>query len=143
MTRLHKAIQILFAVAALYDGALGLLFLLAGNAPFKWFHIVPPNHPGYVQFPAALLVVFAIMFAAIARDPIKNRNLIIYGILLKISYCAVSGFHWIAGGIPTMWKPFCICDIIFIILFARAWTALRNEIATGKTISASGPPTPS
>ena len=29
-----------------------------------------------------------------------NRGLIPYGILLKVSYCGVAGYHWLAGGIP-------------------------------------------
>ena len=52
-------IPILFGLAALYDGLLGLLFLLAPGYPFQLFSVVPPNHLGYVQFPAAVLLIFA------------------------------------------------------------------------------------
>jgi hypothetical protein len=94
---------------------------------FQWFGVTPPNHPGYVQFPAALLIVFAVMFMAVAMNPVGNRNLIPYGVLLKGSYSGVVLFHWISTGIPDMWKPFCFCDLIFLVLFAWAWTALRGE----------------
>ena len=43
---------------------LGLVFLLSPGWVFHAFAVTPPNHMGYVQFPAALLIVFAIMFAA-------------------------------------------------------------------------------
>jgi hypothetical protein len=120
-------IPVLFIVAALYDGLLGIIFLFAGAAVFQRFGVMPPNHPGYVQFPAALLITFSLMFVAIARSPIKNRNLIPYGIFLKASYCGVVFFHWFTGGIPGMWKPFCIFDLIFLILFVLAYMALREE----------------
>jgi hypothetical protein len=118
-------ISLLFAVAALYDGALGLIALFAGVQLFQWFGVTPPNHWGYVQFPGALLVVFAIMFVAIATNPAKNRGLIPYGMLLKVSYCGVVFFHWFTAGLPNMWKPFAICDAIFFVLFAWAFVQLR------------------
>ena len=75
----------------------------------------------------ALLIVFAVMFMAIAVNPVKNRNLISYGILLKLSYCGVVLFHWFTAGLPGMWKPFCVADLIFLLLFAWAWTVLGKE----------------
>jgi hypothetical protein len=125
--RTKRAITVLFIVAALYEGLLGAVFLFASGALFQWFGVTPPNHPGYVQFPAALLIVFAVMFLAIAMNPVRNRNLIAYGILLKVSYCGVVSFHWITGGIPGMWKPFCLFDLVFLILFAWAWAVLAKE----------------
>jgi hypothetical protein len=125
--RTLKAIKALFIVSAIYDGLLGVAFLFASGSLFQWLGVTPPNHLGYVQFSAALLIVFAVMFMAIAMQPIRNRNLIPYGILLKVSYCGVVMFHWLTGGLPGMWKPFCIADLIFLVLFACAWTALGKE----------------
>jgi hypothetical protein len=86
--------------------------------------VTPPNHVGYVQFPAALLVIFGIMFAVVARRPRENRNLIPYGILLKVSYCGVAGYHWLASGIPSLWKPFVAIDLLFLVLFLLAYRSL-------------------
>ena len=124
------AIPLLFFVAAFYDGILGLAFLFAPTAVFQWFNVTPPNHPGYVQFPAALLIIFALMFLAVAISPVANRNLIPYGILLKVSYCAVAFFHWFTAGIPNMWKPFTIIDLVFIILFIWAYVYLPKQART-------------
>jgi hypothetical protein len=126
----HPACSLLFSVAALYDGLLGLAFLIAPGAVFEAAGIQPPNHPGYVQFPAALLVTFAMMFAAIAAHPARNRNLIPYGILLKVSYCGVVFYHWAATGLPWIWKPFALADVAFLGLFAAAWMALADRPAT-------------
>jgi hypothetical protein len=131
----HPAICALFVLAAAYDGLLGLLFLFASDAVFRWANVTPPNHPGYVQFSAALLIVFAIMFAAIARNPLKNRDLIPYGILLKISYCGVVSFHWLTNGVPGMWKPFCVFDLVFLALFVWAWIALGRRETGNQPVS--------
>ena len=116
----------LFSLAALYDGVLGLGFLLFAEALFQKFQVPPPNHFGYVQFPAALLLVFAFMFLAIAKNPQRNRNLIPFGMLLKVSYCSVTGFHWFTAGLPAMWKPFFFYDLVFLVLFAWAYVSMRE-----------------
>ncbi|NLY00539.1 MAG: hypothetical protein GXY83_30965 [Rhodopirellula sp.] len=114
----------LFGFAALYDGVLGLLFLAAPAYPYEFFEVTLPNHLGYVQFPAAMLLIFTLMFVAVAWDPRGNRRLIPYGILLKVAYCGVAGGYWAAGSLPGMWKPFAVIDFIMGVFFAWAWIAL-------------------
>jgi hypothetical protein len=125
----QTALSWLFYIAALYDGVLGLAFLFLAPSVFTWFDVTPPNHFGYVQFPGALLITFAVMFLMIARNPVANRNLILYGILLKISYCGVTFYHWFSSGIPGMWKPFTIIDLAFLALFIWAQQALKKPEA--------------
>jgi hypothetical protein len=125
------SIRVLFVVAALYDGILGIAFLVAAPALFEWVGVTPPNHFGYVDFPAALLIVFALMFLAIARHPAANLNLIPYGILLKVSYCAVVFYHWFTAGVPVIWKPFAVADLAFLVLFAWAYAALKKLAFAG------------
>jgi len=126
----RTAVRVLFAIGAVYDGVLGLVFLVAPAAMFRWFVVTPPNHYGYVQFPALLLIVFALMFAAIARNPARNRNLIPYGAMLKIAYCGTVFAYWVGRGIPGMWKPFAFADLAFLILFLWAyWSPRAYETA--------------
>ncbi len=120
------AVSALFAVAALYDGLLGLAFLVAPAAIFERAGITPPGHMGYAQFPGALLVVFGLMFLSIALRPGEGRRLIPYGIGLKVSYVGIVGYYWFAVGIPMLWKPFAICDLVFIALFAWAYFRLAR-----------------
>jgi hypothetical protein len=117
----------LFYLAALYDGVLGLAFLFSADGLYTRFRVTPANHPGYVQFPALLLVVFALMFLAVARNPARNRNLIPYGMLLKVAYCGVVGFYWFGAGIPDMWKPFAVIDAVFLALFIWAYRVLMGK----------------
>jgi hypothetical protein len=117
-------IRPLFWLAALYDGLLGALFLVAPFWVFTRFDVPPPNHAGYVQFPAALLIIFALIFATIARDPATHRQQIVYGILLKLAYCSIAGYYWLAENIPIIWKPFVWADLVMGVLFAVAYMSL-------------------
>lgn len=125
----RPALVILFILAALYDGVLGIAFIAWPAALFQRLHVTPPNHLGYVQFPGALLLVFALLFLAVARQPERNRNLIPYGMLLKVSYCTVVFAYWFTTGIPGMWKPFAVIDVVFLALFGWAYAALSPKAA--------------
>ena len=81
----EKMIKVFYVVAGLYDGILGIAFLFSPAAIYAMYAVEPPNHMAYVQFPALLLIIFAAMFFRIARDPVKNRDLILYGCALKVS----------------------------------------------------------
>ena len=126
-------IRSLFVVSALYDGVLGLLFLFAWRSVFRDMEVTPPNHPGYVQFPALLLIIFGLLFLQIARDPIANRNLIVYGIGLKLAYSGVVFWHELTSGIPNMWVWFAWIDLWFLALYVIALRALSGPTRTSTT----------
>lgn len=118
-------LRLLFVVAAAYDGLLGLLFLVAGARLYALTGITPPNHWGYVDFGAALLVVFGLMFAQIASDPGKYRVLIPYGVGLKACYIGtVVGHTWFGEGLPALWLYFAAADAVFAVLFVLSLRAL-------------------
>ena len=123
-------IKAVFWLSAVYDAALGLAFLVAGNALFARFDVPPPNHPGYIQFPALLLLIFACMYARIALAPALRRELMIYGIGLKLAYCGVVFYHQVTAGIPSLWMPFAYADLVFIVLFSAAWKLTAKEAAS-------------
>ncbi len=131
--RKHLWIRILFAAMVVYDGILGLLFLSMPESIFHSFHVPPPNHMGYVQFPACLLIIYAWMFFNIARDPAANRKLIPYGIGLKVSYSGVVFAYWFTAGIPWMWQPFALIDALTAVLFVMAYIALGKETKNPQT----------
>lgn len=122
--RADGSVRALFWAAGIYDVSLGAVFLVAPAAVYAWFGIDPPNHYGYVRFPAALVAIFGLMFVAVARDPRRNRNLIPYGILLKLAYCGTVFGYWLHSGLPALWKPFAVCDAVFALLFLQAWRML-------------------
>jgi hypothetical protein len=127
-----KWIKVPFAVSAVYDGVVALVFLFFGPSIYDYFGIERPNHLGYLHFPALLLIVFAAMYWRIASDPVRFRDLIPFGIGLKVSYSAVVFYHWSTGGIPALWIPFAWLDLVFLILFFQAWRK------TGTIVRAAG-----
>jgi hypothetical protein len=117
----------LFYVAALYDGVLGVAFVFFWPGVFRLFDVTPPNHGGYVQFPAFLLIIFGVMFLRIAQDPIAHRELIPYGIGLKAAYSGLVFWYQLTAGVPFMWIPFAWADVAFLLLFVLA----RQPISIG------------
>lgn len=119
--------RLTMAASALYDGVLGVAFLCAAPQVFEALDIPAVNHFGYVHFAAAMLIVFAVMFAAVALRPKANVNLIVYGGLLKLSYIGVASYHWLRADIPFVWKPFVFIDAAFVVLFVLAYRAIRSR----------------
>ena len=111
----------LFIIAAIYDGLLGLLFLFAPALAFEVFEVVPPNHFGYVQFPAILLLIFAAMFYRVAMDPVANRFIMLYGVALKTGYSGLVFYYMLTTGVPQMWVPWAWADLVFLVLFLLSW----------------------
>ena len=116
-----------YILAGLYDGILGIAFLFFPVAIFAFYGIEPPNHMAYVQFPAMLLIVFAVMFFRVAANPVKNRELILYGCGLKISYCSMALWYGLTTGIPSMWIPWAWADVVFLLLFVLTWKSLGGQ----------------
>ncbi|MFL5244153.1 MAG: hypothetical protein ACJ8FY_18775 [Gemmataceae bacterium] len=117
--------RLLFAIAGVYDFVIGLAFLFFGPQVYDTAGVPHPNHWGYVQFIALLLMVFGIMFFAVASNPVTNRNLILYGMLLKLSYTGLVGYYWLTVDCPVLFKPFAIIDGLMFVLFLLAYTRRR------------------
>ncbi|MBI3410046.1 MAG: hypothetical protein HY040_17025 [Planctomycetes bacterium] len=111
----------IFLVAALYDFLIGLAFLLFGPQLFETAGVPQPNHWAYIQFGALLLIVFGIMFFAVAFDPVANRNLMPFGLLLKLAYTGLVAYYWATTDCPLLFKPFAIIDAAMFVLFLLAY----------------------
>ena len=119
----------IFLLAAIYDGVLGIIFLFAPGLAFELFEVVPPNHFGYVQFPAILLMIFAAMFYRIAMNPVANRFLMLYGVALKGGYSGLVFYYMLTTGIPSMWVPWAWADLLFLVLFLVSWVYMGRQMA--------------
>ncbi len=124
-------IRATFVLSGLYDLAVGGAFLFAGDALFAAAKIEPPNHPGWVQFPALLVVLFGLMFLQIGSDPRRFRALMPYGIGLKASYAGVVLYHHATTGLPALWVPFAWADLVFLLVFLAAWRATAPDRSAG------------
>ncbi len=121
------AIRVIFLIAGLYDFFIGLAFLVSGPQIFDATSVPHPNHWGYIQFAALLLMTFGLMFFAIAVRPHGNRNLIPYGILLKASYVGIVSYYWATSAVPMLFKPFAVIDALMLFLFVTAYRSLSSS----------------
>jgi hypothetical protein len=117
-------IKPLFIVAALYDLLLGIAALFFFKPLYNWFDITLPNHDGYVQWGAAVVVIFGIGFWLVAQAPARNRDIIKMGILFKVAYTATVLGHFFLGSVPIVWVPFAWLDVVFCVLFIVALRSL-------------------
>ncbi len=124
-------IRPLFVVAALYDLVLGLVFALGFRPIYARFGIALPNHDAYVQLPGLLIATFGIGFWFVSRDPVRQRAIIVLGVLLKLAFSGVVFYHRVFGSIPDMWVPFAVFDALFMVAFLAALRALPAEQRAG------------
>jgi hypothetical protein len=130
MTR--SMVRLLFVIAGLYDFVIGLAFLFFGAQLFDAAGVPQPKHWAYIEFGSLLLMIFGTMFLAIACDPAGKRNLIPYGIMLKLSYAGLATYYWTTTDIPMLFKPFAIIDAVMLVLFWMAYTSkLTSELING------------
>ena len=120
-------IRILLIVCGIYDGLLGLVVVVAPGALFQMFHVTPPNHYGYVQFSALMLILFGVMFLRAAADPVGRREFIVYGLALKASYSGLVFWYQFHGGVPKLWLPWAWADLGFLVLFFLAWRQTARQ----------------
>lgn len=119
-------IKVVLIVCGIYDGLLGIVFFLVPATVFRVAGVTPPNHYGYVQFPALLLVIFGVMFLRTAVDPVAKREQIVYGMALKASYFGLVFWYQFHGGIPALWLPWAWADLAFFLLFLASWRSVSR-----------------
>jgi hypothetical protein len=119
-------IKILLIASGIYDAVIGAAFLVGGSALFRTFHVTPPNHDGYIRFPAQVLIIFAVMFLRAAADPVARRDVLLYGAALKLSYFSLVFWYQFRGGVPSLWIPFAWADVVFFALFVLGWRSVAK-----------------
>ena len=120
-------IKVVFIASGVYDALLGAAFLLFGGEVFRAAAVPPPNHMGYVHFPALILILFGAMFFLIAANPQGRREWIPFGMGLKAAYFGVVFWYALNGGVPFLWIPFAWADLAFFMLFFAGWRSLREQ----------------
>ena len=129
-------VRLLFVIAGLYDFLIGLTFLFFGAQLFDAAGVPQPQHWAYIQFGALMLMIFGTMFLTIARDPVGNRDLIPFGLLLKLSYVGLATYYWVTTDIPMLFKPFAVIDAVMFVLF---WMAYSRKLYSGHSPQSTSP----
>lgn len=123
----------LFGVAAVYDTALGVIFLFFGRWAFEALDI-SAKYPegGYLSLIGAFVLVLGIGYYLIwRRDFWQNRDLILVGTLYKLAYTGVGVYISVTSEVPHalfLWG-FGMADAVFFLLMAECLIYLYRHRA--------------
>lgn len=112
----QKIFKAYFFILGFYDFLLGLAFLLFYPAIYGYFKITLPNHPGYIQVPALFLMSAAIGNFLIANNLLKNTDLVIVRILMKLSFAFVIFYSYFTTSIPKIYLPIASLSAIGVVI---------------------------
>jgi hypothetical protein len=91
-----------FNLFGVYDVLLGLSFLFFYEPIYRALEIALPNHPGYIFVPALLVFCGGIGEFLIARNPLRNVDLVLVRILMKLSFAGAVLYCHFSVGIPPL-----------------------------------------
>ncbi len=116
----------LFWIAAIYDLALGIVFLFFYRPAFSVLGIEDalPEYTSFLSLIAAFLFVIGVAYVFIARgDLFRNRDLIAVGALYKLAYFSVALWYLIGGVYPhiVFFVVFGLADLAFLIAMTECW----------------------
>src|SRR3989338_2219692 len=105
----------LLAIGA-YDVFLGGVFTLFYKNIYGYLNITLPNHPGYIYVPALFLVSAGIGEFLIARNPLRNVDLAIVRLLMKLSFAGVVLYCYFKYGVPAIFSVISIVSIVGVVI---------------------------
>jgi len=107
-----------FLVAAVYDLVLGGVFFLFYDPIFEALDVPPPEHASYAHLTAAFVFVQGGAYLLVARNPIRNIDLVKVGVLYKTAYAALAIYYFARGDLlDNSFAWFALFDLVFIALF--------------------------
>jgi hypothetical protein len=107
-----------FLVAAFYDVALGLAFMLAGETILDAIDMELPPHIAYIQLAAIFILVQGFSYLLVWRDAWSNLGIVWVGVAYKASYSVLAFWYLALGRLPsTFFLPWAVIDIGFMIGF--------------------------
>jgi hypothetical protein len=83
----------------------------------------------YLDLFAALVFVFGWGYWRVSRDPIKNSEIIVMGILGKSSAFAIAWYHYIFFNGPLGFALLVVLDLIFVIIFIYFYISVIRQKA--------------
>lgn len=105
-----------FLLIGIYDVLLGGIFVLFYRNIYAYLNITLPNHPGYIFVPALFLVSAGIGEFLIARNLLRNVDLSIVRLLMKLSFAGAVIYCYFKYGVPTIFLLISVASIIGVII---------------------------
>lgn len=125
--------QLCFRTVGVYDILLGLSFIFFYKDIYQAFSITLPNHPGYIFVPALFVICGGVGEFLIAKNPLRNVDLVVVRLLMKLSFAAAILYCYFTMGVPTIFLMISILSIIGAVKnlaflnWARVQTANSSE----------------
>jgi len=127
--------RVLYAVAAVYDIVLGVIFLFFGRWSFEVLDI-SDKYPegGFLPLIGAFVLVLGVGYYLIWRSDLwRNRDLVAIGALYKFAYTGVGVYIAITDEVPHalfLWG-FGVADGVFLVLMAEClWYLYQHRPAS-------------
>lgn len=119
--------KLLFS-AALFNWSVAIVFLLAYQPVFRLIGLNPvPHNPIYLHLFACLVALFGLAYYWASQDLEKNRNLVLLGVIGKLSVFALPLMYCLFGAISWQLPALASVDLVYAILFINV---LRQTAST-------------
>jgi len=107
-----------FLLAAVYDMALGLVFIVAYKPMLEWLGMTLPPHVSYIHLLAIFVFVQGVSYLIAWRDPLANTGIVMVGVLYKAAYASLAAYYLVTDQIPAMFFAwFGLFDLLFLVGF--------------------------
>ena len=125
----EKLFKVTFFGLGIYDIFLGATFVLFYKSIYQFFQITPANHPGYVYLPALFIVAGGIGEMLIARNLVRNTDLAMMRLLMKLAYLGVVLYYFSKQAIPWVFVAIAAMSIVGILnnIFFLAWANSQKK----------------
>jgi hypothetical protein len=111
---------------AVYDGALGLLFLFFHAPVFRVLGVAPGTDPIYVELAAGLIALLGFGLFLAWREPLLGGGLVLYGAAAKAFYVGLAVYALVSGQLPhPLFLVLAVVDIVFFAAFVGFLRATR------------------
>lgn len=109
-----------FLIAALYDVVLGAGFFVFYSPLFHALGITLPNNSSYIEITTAYIFVQGLSYWFVSRNPVRNVDIVIVGIVYKAIFAGLAFFYLLIGQLLTpVFLVFAVLDIVFLVFFVR------------------------
>lgn len=117
-----EAQRLLLTAAALYDGILGLLFLLFFRPILGLLGAAVPENPVYLQLAAGCIALFGLGFWHAAQHPVRNLDLVRLGTGLKVFFVCLAAYAAAVGLLPhPIFLVLALLDALFVVGVVVLW----------------------
>lgn len=120
--------KLFFSVIGVYDLLLGGVFSLFYRNIYAYLNIALPNHPGYIFVPALFIISGGVGEFLIARNLLRNVDLAIVRLLMKLSFALAVFYSYFKYGVPPIFVLISIASSIGVIvnIYFIRWANVEN-----------------